>query len=86
MKLNVLMVMLKPVLPKFKQFLRNVSLPVDEGGYLQPGDSFATLGIYEDNEGIKIAVMRYKIENESITVTGKHDLTDLQSFVEKPQK
>lgn len=84
MNLKVLKAVIRPFLPTFEGYLSQMSAPVDEGGYLQPGDNMVGLTIYQDASGIQIAAMSYRFDTEQapplITVTSINSLGNFKSL------
>jgi hypothetical protein len=83
MNLNMLKAVIKPFLPAFQGYLSQMSNPVEDGGYLQPGDNMVGLTIYADASGIQIAAMSYRFESSPeqppvITVTAINSLGNFE--------
>lgn len=84
MNLSILKSVIKPFLPAFESYLAQMSAPVDEGGYLQPGDNFVGLTIYQAAPGITVSAMSYRIDTSAekpcITVTAVNQLSSLSAL------
>ena len=84
MNLSALKMVIKPFMPAFRKYLDQMAAPVDQGGYLQPGDNMVGITLYQDSQGVNIAAMSYRFDSTGdtpvITVTSINPIGNFESL------